>query len=138
MKSTLLILTLLAAASSAPVRADTLRNFRVSGVFRDDAVMSGTLTVDEDTGRAVACNIRISGTENWTFSRVLKQRTVGFAAVVVLAPDHARWPRLIFGEKTFPGSLRSYGGGPLGRRTDIVQRNDQKELILSGRLLPTP
>ena len=138
MKSNLLILALLAAAWSAPACADTLRTFQVSGVFQDDAVMSGTLTVDDDTARVVTCDIRISGTENLVFSRVLKQKTVGLAAVVILAPDHARWPRLIFGEQTFPGALRGYQGGPLGRRTDIVQQDQRKELIVSGRLIPMP
>jgi hypothetical protein len=138
MKRIALSLACFAGMGLATAQADTLRSFAVSGLFRDNAVMSGTLTVDEDTGTAIVCNIKVSGTENWTFSRILKQRTVGYAAVVIVVPAHKRWPRLVFGEETFPGSLRGYHGGPLGRRTDIVHSNQAKQLILSGHLIAIP
>jgi hypothetical protein len=124
-------LSCVGAAWSAAAHADTLRSFAVSGLFRDNSVMNGTLTVDEDTGTITACDIKVSAPETITFQRVIKQVTVGMAAVVVLAPAHKEWPRLV----TFPGSLRGYRGGPLGRRTDIVQSDHSKRLILSGHLI---
>ena len=135
MKRIALWLACVAATWPVAAHADTLRSFTVSGLFRDNAVMSGTLTVDEDTGTIAACDIEISGPETFTFQRVVKQTTVGKAAVVVLAPAHKKWPRLVFGEQTFPGSLRGYNGGPLGRRTDIVHSDQSKQLILSGHLI---
>jgi hypothetical protein len=128
-------LSCIAAMWSAAAHADTLRSFAVSGLFRDNSVMSGTLTVDEDTGTITTCDIRVSGPETVIFQSVVKQVTVGMAAVVVLAPAHEEWPRLVFGERTFPASLRGYRGGPLGRRTDIVQSDHSKKLILSGHLI---
>jgi hypothetical protein len=131
-------LACITATWSATAHADTLRSFAVSGLFRDNAVMSGTLTVDQNTGTVTACDIRVSAPENVTFQRIVKQTTVGMAAVVVLAPAHKKWPRLVFGEETFPGSLQGYNGGPLGRRTDIVHRDRSKQLILSGHLVVIP
>jgi hypothetical protein len=131
-------LACITATWSSVAHADTLRSFAVSGLFRDNAVMSGTLTVDQDTGTVTACDIHVSGPETVTFQRVVKQTTVGMAAVVVLAPAHKKWPRLVFGEETFPGSLQGYNGGPLGRRTDIVHRDQSKQLILSGHLIVIP
>jgi hypothetical protein len=138
MKRAALWLACIAATWSATAHADTLRSFAVLGLFRDNAVMSGTLTIDKDTGTSTACDIKVSGQETLTFQRVVKQTTVGMAAVVVLTPAHKKWPRLVFGEQTFPGSLRGYNGGPLGQRTDIVHSNQSKQLILSGHLIAMP
>lgn len=72
MKRIALWLACIAALWSTIAHADTLRSFAVSGLFRNNAVMSGTLTVDEDTGTITACYVRVSGPETITFQRVVK------------------------------------------------------------------
>jgi hypothetical protein len=135
-----LVASLLSAqiVAAAAASANSVRTFGISGLFRDGAVMSGTVTVDEDTGRVIGCHVTVAGHRVLRFDRVEVQTVVGKAAVIQMAPENRNWPKLIIGEATFPGSVRGYQGGPLGPRTDILQRNHLNVRILSGHLLPMP
>jgi hypothetical protein len=138
MKRRWLLLGLAACILSARIEAadaDTIRTFAISGLFRDSAVMSGTVTIDEDAGRVIGCHITVVGQRTLRFDRVEVQTVVGKAAVIQMAPADRNWPKLIIGEQTFPGSVRGYQGGPLGPRTDILHGNHSFVRILSGHLI---
>ena len=141
MKRVLLLLAVAASlllARAVATAAATIRTFAISGLFRDGAVMSGTVTIDETAGRVVGCHITVAGQRTLQFDRVEVQTVVGKAAVIQMSPAHHRWPKLIIGEQTFPGSVRGYQGGPLGPRTDILRRDHSVVRILSGHLLLMP
>lgn len=141
MKRILLLLAVAAgllAAQTVAAVAGPIRTFAISGLFRDGAVMSGTVTIDEGAGRVVGCHITVVGRRTVHFDRVEVRTVVGKAEVIQMAPAHLDWPKLIIGEQTFPGSVRGYAGGPLGPRTDILHADRSFLLILSGHLIPMP
>lgn len=60
-KRLVLILVCFSISLAAPLHADTVSVFNVSGLFANNTTMSGTLTIDTTTGMVTGANIYYSG-----------------------------------------------------------------------------
>ncbi len=98
--------------------------------------MSGTIEINEGTGRVDGANIQVSGAENFDFNKVEQQRSWGYAYVVTLTSTPNFWPKLMIGERDSPANLKGYTGGPIGPATDIVAEDEILDNIVSGEFAP--